>query len=296
MPNGTSSANKGSQQPAKESTSWNSGANAAGLALGKAPPGRDPRSRARSRDYLKQCLLEVSYLTSPQAMNPLPNRTLLNSGNNNPAGMQANPSSTNLPLQGGLAIPNLPNFEGNAALNGRPKKGGPDMNNKDFPLANGNPSTDRSDKPPTFPGLGNFPSGGPISGMLVPPEESRPGDSVAQITTNPMSRDSNRPDDDRSQVTAIFRPDDAGAWRERLRAAHQETTMRGNEGHFGNMTDSGAGFGGQGLSASGWDLGLGPEDGNTVIGAHADDEEEEGSSLMGEDSGKKWKVRKTLRK
>ncbi|KIR67115.1 nuclear mRNA splicing protein [Cryptococcus bacillisporus CA1873] len=38
--------------------------------IGVAP--RDPKARARSREYLKQCLQEISYLTSPGALNPLP--------------------------------------------------------------------------------------------------------------------------------------------------------------------------------------------------------------------------------
>lgn len=35
---------------------------------------RDPRGRAKSREYLKQCLQEISYLTSASALNPLPER------------------------------------------------------------------------------------------------------------------------------------------------------------------------------------------------------------------------------
>lgn len=37
-------------------------------------PPRDPKARARSREYLKQCLQEITYLTSPGALNPLPAR------------------------------------------------------------------------------------------------------------------------------------------------------------------------------------------------------------------------------
>lgn len=33
--------------------------------------GRDPRGKARSRDYLKQCLQEITYLTSSTTLNPL---------------------------------------------------------------------------------------------------------------------------------------------------------------------------------------------------------------------------------
>ncbi|EJT98524.1 Striatin-domain-containing protein, partial [Dacryopinax primogenitus] len=45
--------------------------------LGGPPPGKDPKSRARSREYLKACLQEVNYLTSSAALNPLPNRALV---------------------------------------------------------------------------------------------------------------------------------------------------------------------------------------------------------------------------
>ncbi|KZO99513.1 WD40 repeat-like protein [Calocera viscosa TUFC12733] len=45
--------------------------------LGGPPPGKDPKSRARSREYLKACLQEVNYLTSAAALNPLPNRALV---------------------------------------------------------------------------------------------------------------------------------------------------------------------------------------------------------------------------
>lgn len=37
---------------------------------------RDPRGRAKSREYLKQCLQEITYLTSVTALNPLPEKTV----------------------------------------------------------------------------------------------------------------------------------------------------------------------------------------------------------------------------
>lgn len=37
--------------------------------------GRDPRGRAKSREYLKQCLQEINYLTSLTTLNPLPEKT-----------------------------------------------------------------------------------------------------------------------------------------------------------------------------------------------------------------------------
>lgn len=68
------------------------------IGLGRPPTGRDPKSRARSREYLKQCLQEITYLTSPQAVNPLPNRPILS--------MAGNATTSNLPV----SIPNLPTF------------------------------------------------------------------------------------------------------------------------------------------------------------------------------------------
>ncbi|GAA5935335.1 uncharacterized protein JCM15063_001002 [Sporobolomyces koalae] len=42
-----------------------------GLTMGGTLGGRDPRGKARSRDYLKQCLQEITYLTSSTTLNPL---------------------------------------------------------------------------------------------------------------------------------------------------------------------------------------------------------------------------------
>ncbi|KAH9981462.1 WD40-repeat-containing domain protein [Lactifluus volemus] len=83
-------------------------------ALGKPSLGRDPKSRARSRDYLKQCLQEIQYLTSPQALNPLPSRQINNSA---------------LPV----SLPNVPSFD-QIGYN-RPRKSMHDAG-KDFPLLN----------------------------------------------------------------------------------------------------------------------------------------------------------------
>jgi hypothetical protein len=65
---------------------------------GVAAAGRDPKSRQRSRDYLKQCLQEVSYLTSPGALNPLPSRPIVL-----PPPAPAAPSTSASPPLGGPA-------------------------------------------------------------------------------------------------------------------------------------------------------------------------------------------------
>ncbi|KAG8729891.1 hypothetical protein FRC12_020645 [Ceratobasidium sp. 428] len=134
--------------------------------------GRDPKSRARSKDYLKQCLQEVNYLTSPQAVNPLPNRPLVSLGptatlvgsnaqnmapqdspHQSQAGAQQQTHPQHLPQHQPItvALPNLPPFPSITAMNeqnqhggntdtigfnGRPRKLVPEVG-KDFPMLNG---------------------------------------------------------------------------------------------------------------------------------------------------------------
>lgn len=67
LPNGRSG-------PSKDLASASSPANMAAWRAALTTRTRDGNSQARSRDYLKQCLQEISYLTSPAALNPLPNK------------------------------------------------------------------------------------------------------------------------------------------------------------------------------------------------------------------------------
>ncbi|KAJ1307747.1 hypothetical protein OPQ81_001834 [Rhizoctonia solani] len=143
--------------------------------LGTKMTGRDPKSRARSKEYLKQCLQEVNYLTSHQAVNPLPNRPLVSLG---PTSTLVSTSAQNMGQQEGqhqqggmqqqqqqqqpqqhmaqhqpitVALPNLPPFPSMAGMNdsnqhgsgadtigfnGRPRKLVSEVA-KDFSLMNG---------------------------------------------------------------------------------------------------------------------------------------------------------------
>ncbi|KAJ3574558.1 hypothetical protein NP233_g1691 [Leucocoprinus birnbaumii] len=170
--------------------------------LGKAPLGRDPKSRARSRDYLKQCLQEISYLTSPQAMNPLPNRPLLN--------------NSSIPL----SLPNVPSFD-QIPYNGRPRKVLPE-GGKEFPLLNGINS---------LPGPSSAPA---ASQPQNPLERNSLGQGNQQTLGSAVSSSQQSPsgfpsqgdkekeaESDSRQITAIYRPDDAGEWKEKLRQSHE---------------------------------------------------------------------------
>ncbi|KAI8461848.1 WD40-repeat-containing domain protein [Phakopsora pachyrhizi] len=74
-----------------------------GMGFGTAAMGigRDPKARARSRDYLKQCLQEINYLTSNNVINPLPQQSALIPGVERPRKIlneihgQANPHHIN---------------------------------------------------------------------------------------------------------------------------------------------------------------------------------------------------------
>jgi striatin 1/3/4 len=246
---------------------------------------------------LARCLQEVSYLTSPQAINPLPNRPLL--------------SNSSLPL----ALPNVPSFE-QMALNSRPRKVMPDVG-KDagafgangvgsgllsgVNLMSGPPSAPASSGPqiPLLERgtLGGVLSGGPGSGML---QNQAPGSLLQQqqqqqqasngASTLGASMHQPPPQQERRedgsdgepveprQLTAIFRPDDAGEWKEKLRQAH--------EAHEASERERVAG-------ATGWEQETGLEDEDKEEA----DTTEEDEGVVGEGDGAKvWKAKRTLRK
>ncbi|KAH6918770.1 striatin-3 [Coprinopsis sp. MPI-PUGE-AT-0042] len=210
LPNGTHS-----NGPATRPNSWGpgnwAGAPAAGTAAagayGKPPPGRDPKSRARSRDYLKQCLQEISYLTSPQAMNPLPNRPLLN--------------SSSIPM----AIPNVPSFD-SIPYNGRPRKTIPE-GGKDFPALNGiNPVSGPSTSAPAP--LPQAPSG--ETSAPAPQQGTQTGASQTQQSSSETPQEQSEREGEviNRQQTAIFRPDEN--WKEKLRLSHEAAQRAMSEG------------------------------------------------------------------
>ncbi|KAF7311631.1 Striatin-related protein [Mycena kentingensis (nom. inval.)] len=270
---------------------WANGPSSGTVAgLGKPPPGRDPKSRARSRDYLKQrvvlspiqlaltgpsrCLQEISYLTSPQAMNPLPNRPLLNNGT--------------MPL----ALPNAPSFE-QMAFNGRPRKHLPETG-KEFPMLNGNMnlmSGPSSAPAGSGPQMHNLERSNPLGpGMLQlqqhmqpPPQQSSPNMSMMQQNIVPsqapvpLNTDRDRDgDSEPRQLTAIFRPDDNNEWRERLRLSHEASEQARS------ARDAQQGWGQRGDD----------DDGSNEEGDVEDDE----TNVVSEgDGGKVWRPKRTLR-
>ena len=251
--------------------------------MGKPPPGRDPKSRARSRDFLKQyvprfsstpvppetrcrCLQEVSYLTSPQAMNPLPNRPLL--------------ANSNLPLQ----LPNVPPFE-QMAFNGRPRKAMPEVG-KDFSMLNGMglisgpstapaaPQTNPLDRPGLAgPGVLGQQGGQAQPGLGQQVQQQQQQSQAQQYPGEPKDRD--EPDQPLS--------DDGADWKERFRMS-QEGSEQAR--HQLNNTISGAGA---------WER-RGQEDEDDGKDEDAEVEDDDASVISEGENTKSWKAKRTLRK
>ncbi|KAF8636628.1 hypothetical protein AX17_003437 [Amanita inopinata Kibby_2008] len=261
LPNGSSIVGPSGRPGSWGSINWANGPGGGTVAgLGKPPPGRDPKSRARSRDYLKQCLQEISYLTSPQAMNPLPNRPLLN-----------NPSMS-------LSLPNVPSFE-QMAYNGRPRKVLPEAS-KEFSMMNGIASIPGSSPAPLTTGSQLSLLERSATGLLQPPSLGQP----PQLAPGPLPQSSpfsqNEKEKDTElenrQLTAIFRPDEAGDWKEKLRS---EQAKQGRDG--------------QTTGANAWDR---RRDDDEEVRDEEPEMEEDESTMVGDgETTKTWKAKRTLR-
>ncbi|TBU50127.1 WD40 repeat-like protein [Dichomitus squalens] len=273
VPNGAASGGPPSRtQTWISGTAWtgvNPNAGTVGT-MGKPPPGRDPKSRARSRDFLKQCLQEVSYLTSPQAMNPLPNRPLL--------------ANSNLPLQ----LPNVPPFEP-MAFNGRPRKVMPEVG-KDFAMLNlmsgaltapAAPQTNPLDRP----GLAGPGVLGQQGGQIQPglgqqvQQQQQQQQAQSQQQSQPQqypgeTKDRDEPDQPLS--------DDGADWKERFRLS-QEGSEQAR--HQLSSTISGAGA---------WER-RAREDEDDGKDEDAEVDDDDASVISEGENTKSWKAKRTLR-
>ena len=220
-----------------------------------------------------RCLQEISYLTSPQAMNPLPNRPLLN--------------STSI----SLSLPNVPSFDQIAYH--RPRKVLPEAG-KDFPLLNGHALMPGSSSAPAASGQqvpllerSNHPSsGGAQQQQQQPGPPSHPSLSQSQpLPTIPHTDKEREAESDGRQLTAIFRPDDAGEWREKLKLSHEasEQARSTREGQLGSLG-----------GVNSWDRNRDDDDDVKEEDSEVEDDD---ASVVGEGEGTKvWKAKRTLRK
>lgn len=153
---------------------------------------------------MRRCLQEISYLTSPQAMNPLPNRPII-----------ANPSVT-------MAIPNVPSFE-SMPYNGRPRKLLPEAG-KDFPILNGmNNQVPNASHPQNAEQNGNLIQ---QQNAALTSGSQLPAPSQQQQTLDQRSEGglADKEAEQENSGTAIFRPGED--WKEKLRQSHEAAKNR----------------------------------------------------------------------
>lgn len=214
-------------------------------------------------------------------MNPLPNRPLLN--------------NMSIPL----ALPNVPSFD-HMAYNGRPRKVMPEAG-KDFPLLNGMSMMSGPSSAPAATASGQIPPlerSNPLGSGLQQQhlqQQSSGQLSLGQSSIQPQNggpshqpqiqsqtSDNKDGESEPRQLTAIFRPDDAGKWKEELRLAHEESERNrlARDGQSGSGVNS-------------WDRRRDDEDDKEE---ETEVEDDESTAIDQGEGAKNWKAKRTLRK
>lgn len=210
--------------------------------IGAVP--RDPKSRARSREYLKQCvystvplcspqadqfrcLQEITYLTSPGALNPLPNRPLLSELD------QSSPQSAPIEPEPERPIKALPSKSIPSQFT-RPKEeerpaaveGSAGLPNGDKPEPNVTaPPADSSSDPP-LP-VSDAPLKSHLSNIASsenPPSSPHVSTKGLPDTDDPTQAEAGPQETNNGLLTAIYRPESKAAWLDTLRAANEKAT------------------------------------------------------------------------
>ena len=208
-------------------------------------------------------------------MNPLPNRPLMNN---------ANP----------LSLPNVPSFD--VGFNGRPRKVMPEIG-KEFPMPNGMSSllSGPTSAPASTATQGNpLDRAGILGSSLLQSQQSQPTQglqpalpetaqtSAQQQSESKEAEGSGQP----GSLTAIFRPDEDGSWKEKLRLAHEASEQARAE-QSGEAGISGA---------ASWERQSRDEEEDGKPEDEPEVEEEEGAEIEEGEGGKVWKSKRTLRK
>ncbi|WVO16351.1 hypothetical protein L204_104026 [Cryptococcus depauperatus] len=198
--------------------------------IGAVP--RDPKARARSREYLKQCLQEISYLTSPGALNPLPPHPPVD-----PSSIPYPTESTD-PAHPAVDLYERPRKEIPEQLTSlysqqthdqhKPKEELPNGESEGAEVKKSQSTYQGMDKEVSLPSaplqnqnLGNLPSDeirpSPSSvpkALALSQTESQPPKSSLRMGELEQSG--------QQLLTAIYRPESKTAWREELEAANEE--------------------------------------------------------------------------
>lgn len=168
---------------------------------------------------------------------------------------------------------------------------------KDFPILNG--MSNLISAPPSGP-ASNASQGSPLdrAGILgstvlqsqqqqggTGPQQqgSESSQSSSQIQVESKETESTMPS---NPLTAIFRPDEGGEWKEKLRQAHEASELA-RAGQPAGSAVSGA---------ASWERRSGDEEEEVKSDEEPDVEDEDATDIGDSDSGKIWKVKRTLRK
>lgn len=222
-------------------------------------------------------------MTSPQAMNPLPNRPLLN--------------NTSLPL----TLPNVPSFD-SMAFNGRPRKVMPEAG-KDFPILNG--MSGLLPGPPSAPtgpaSQSNTLDRAGILGSTVlssqqqhitgpplgPQVQLQPAGEQAQAYPphQPDTKDIENPT--KPTAADLFRTaNEAGEWKEKMGLV-QDGVEAIRTGHTNAPLNS---------AVSSWDRQLREDDADVKPEEEPESEEEEQPEIGDAEGNRVWRAKRTLRK
>ncbi|GMK57236.1 hypothetical protein CspeluHIS016_0400700 [Cutaneotrichosporon spelunceum] len=220
-------------RPVPDTSAWK---NLAGLP-------RDPKARARSREYLKQCLQEISYLTSPGALNPLPARAPVSINESNgeaevlerprktlseqpipsvtvnepetkdePAAVLS--TTTAAPREHVVASQASSEAAGAATAATVQEAVASTVDSDQNPPSLPNGSAERNEPQESSATAANDapPSSPAPCPVALPDSEQESGGSPPRLSTIEPPR---------QQLTAIYKPESKAAWREELRAANE---------------------------------------------------------------------------
>ncbi|BEJ11989.1 hypothetical protein CspHIS471_0204490 [Cutaneotrichosporon sp. HIS471] len=221
-------------RPVPDTTAWKNLA---------APP-RDPKARARSREYLKQCLQEISYLTSPGALNPLPARAPVSiNESNGEAGVPERPRKTlsDQPMptvavsepetkdepaaapSAAVAAPAEPTGATSQAAS--EAAGAATAVTVQEAVASAVVSDQNPPSLPNGSAERNEPQESSAAAAVdAPPSSPAPRTVALPENELPSGESPPRPstiEPPRQQLTAIYKPESKAAWREELRAANE---------------------------------------------------------------------------
>jgi striatin 1/3/4 len=170
---------------------------------------------------------------------------------------------------------------------------------KDYSILNSMNMVSGPSSAPAGPGVPLERSGSMGSVMLQQNPAAGAGQSQQQqqhnlghMPNNQSERDK-EPEPERLQLTAIFRPDDAGEWREKLRLLHDAQDRAERFDAQTRMDRLGSGLLNV-AGASSWERRR--EDDEEVKEEEPEIEEEEASAVGDADTSKLWKTKRTLRK